>query len=66
MPCSVLKTRRRREAAVLHARCCVVLDHSVAVARAGLVRATGRERAIRLARVRKLEELAAWATAIEG
>jgi hypothetical protein len=48
----------------LHARCRVLLAASVSVARDELAGAPASERAVRLARLRKLEELEDYASAL--
>jgi len=60
----VARRRRRHEAFALHARCRVILSDSVRHARAAAHVTHDRERAIWLARLRKLEELEAWAVAL--
>ena len=45
----------------LHARCRIIIAASVAAARADLAHAPTRERAVRSARLRKLEKLEAYA-----
>ena len=49
---------------MLHARCREILSATVAHARTNARVARDRDRAIWLARVRKLEELEAWAIAL--
>ncbi len=56
--------RRRRVAHAVHARCRTILAETVAVARAELATAPVRERWTRLVRLRKLEELHAYADAL--
>jgi hypothetical protein len=60
----IVQMRRRRTAQQLHARCLVILSASVAAAHAELAGAPLRERAVRVARLRKLEELETYATAL--
>jgi hypothetical protein len=55
---------RRRTALPRHARCLAILSASVTVARAELVVAPARERAVRIARLRKLEDLETYAAAL--
>ena len=56
----VVLRRRRRTARQLHERCLVILEASVVAARNELPRAPA-ERGVRVARLRKLEELHAYA-----
>jgi hypothetical protein len=56
--------RRQREARALHARCCAIVTASVAHARAAAAGAVPGERPMRLARLRKLEALEAYALAL--
>ena len=58
------RMRRRRVALAVHARCRLILAASVAAARDELVTAPARERLVRLARLRKLEELQEYASAL--
>jgi hypothetical protein len=60
----IVVMRRRRTARRLHARCLAVLRASVAAARTELARAPARERAVWMARLRKLEELEVYAGAL--
>jgi hypothetical protein len=60
----LVRVRRQSVARAVHARCRVVLADSVVVAREELVRARGRERGVWLARLRKLEELEEYASAV--
>jgi hypothetical protein len=62
----VVQMRRRRTAQRLHADCVAILSASVTAARAELVTAPWRERAVRVARLRKLEELESYAVAALG
>ena len=64
MLAEVMRARRRAHARALHAACRRILADSVAAARAGLADAQERERHVLLARVRKLEELDAYAAAL--
>ena len=57
----VVRVRRQRVAHALHARCRIIIAASVAAARADLAHAPTRERAVRSARLRKLEKLEAYA-----
>ncbi|TMA34882.1 MAG: hypothetical protein E6J75_02315 [Deltaproteobacteria bacterium] len=59
----LVRMRRRRVALAVHARCRLILADSVAAARDGLVTASAAERPVRLARLRKLEELEEYASA---
>ena len=60
----VARARRQRAARALHSACRGILATSVAAARAELVIAPADERGVRVARIRKLEELQAYAAAI--
>ena len=60
----LVRMRRRRVAVALHLRCRAVLQESVWVAREELGRAPARERMVWAARVRKLEALEDYATAL--
>jgi len=60
----IVQMRRRRTAQQLHASCLAIISASVATARAELATAPLRERATRVARVRKLEELETYAAAL--
>jgi hypothetical protein len=60
----IVQMRRRRTAQQVHAHCLAILSASVATARAELATAPLRERAMRVARVRKLEELETYAAAL--
>ena len=57
----VVLRRRRRTARQLHVRCLAILEASVVLARSELPRAPAAERGVRVARLRKLEELHAYA-----
>jgi hypothetical protein len=57
----VVLRRRRRTARQLHERCLVILEASVVAARNELPWAPAAERGVRVARLRKLEELHAYA-----
>ncbi len=58
----VVRFRRQRESRRCHARCLEILARSVEAARRAVVTAPARERAVWVSRVRKLEELEAWAS----
>lgn len=60
----VARARRQRAARALHSVCRRILETSVLAARAELAAAPVDERGVRLARIRKLEELRAYAAAI--
>ena len=60
----LVRMRRRRVALAVHARCRLILADSVAAARDDLVTAPVGERRVRLARLRKLEELEEYASAL--
>ena len=60
----VVRARRVRAARSLHRICRGIIAETVCAARAELASAPVGERQIRLARLRKLEELEAYATAI--
>ena len=60
----IVQLRRRRTARQLHGRCLAILAATVATARTELVTAPARERWVRMRRLRKLEELHAYATAL--
>jgi len=53
----LVRMRRQRVARAVHARCRMVIAASVVAARDELGRAPARERWVRVARLRKLEEL---------
>ena len=57
------RVRRQRVARAVHARCCVLLADTVTAMRATLADAPAREQWIRVARLRKLEELEAYVSA---
>ena len=59
----VVRLRRRREAHAVVEACRRILADSVAIAQEELVVAPAREWPVRVARLRKLEELEAYATA---
>jgi hypothetical protein len=60
----VARARRARAARTLHAACRRILANTVASARTELVLAPPNEWRVRLARLRKLEELEAYAAAM--
>jgi hypothetical protein len=62
----IVRMRRRRSARQLHVSCLAVLQASVVVASAELALAPPRERAVRIARLHKLEELHEYACAFAG
>jgi hypothetical protein len=59
----IVRMRRQRVARALHDRCCALIADAIALARAELRGARLDERAVRVARLRKLEELHAYAAA---
>ena len=59
----IVQMRRRRTAQRLHAHCLAILSASVAAARIELATGPLRER-VRVARLRKLEELETYAAAL--
>ncbi len=60
----VVRARRVRSARAVHAACRGIIACTVSVARAELATSPAEERPVRLARLRKLEELEAYAAAI--
>jgi hypothetical protein len=60
----LVRMRRRRATEAVHLRCRAVLQESVWAARTELGRAAARDRLIWAARVRKLEALEDYATAL--
>ena len=58
----VIRLRRQRESRRCHARCLHILAASVAAARDEVARAPMAEREVWLVRLRKLEELEAYAS----
>ena len=60
----IVRMRRRRVARALHARCRLLIAASVAVARAELAHAPARERAVWTARLRKMEALNDYTSAL--
>ena len=61
----IARLRRRRVARALHVRCQAILVEAVAAARLALADLPPRWRAVQRARVRKLEDLAAYAATFE-
>ena len=57
----IVRMRRRRVAQALHARCRVILAASVEAARVACAQGPAAERWVRVTRLRKLEELQAYA-----
>lgn len=57
----LVRMRRQRVARAVHARCRVLIAASVEAARAELILAPAPERAVRVARLRKLEQLEQYA-----
>ena len=60
----LVRMRRQRLARAVHARCCVLIAGSVVAAREELARAPARERGVRVARLRKLEQLEEYVDAL--
>jgi hypothetical protein len=60
----VVRLRRRRAAHAVAETCRRIIADSVAIAREELIAALPRERPMRAVRLRKLEELEAYATAL--
>ena len=60
----IVRMRRQRVARALHARCRAIFAVSVQVARAETALAPAAERWVRLARLRKLEDLESYAAAL--
>jgi hypothetical protein len=60
----IARARRVRVARSIHAACRRILERTVHVARVELASAPPEEWAVRLARLRKLEELEAYAAAV--
>ena len=60
----LVRMRRQRVARAVHVRCCMVIATSVVTARDELARAPARERAVRVARLRKLEQLEQYVNAL--
>jgi hypothetical protein len=60
----LVRMRRQRVARAVHARCRVLIAASVDAARSELGRAPVPERAVRVARLRKLEQLEDYVSAL--
>ena len=60
----IVRMRRQRVARAVHARCRVLIAASVEAARAELLVAPPPERAVRVARLRKLEQLEQYAEGV--
>jgi hypothetical protein len=60
----LVRMRRQRVARAVHARCRMLIAASVDAARTELAGAPGRERAVRVARLRKLEQLEEYVSAL--
>jgi hypothetical protein len=60
----LVRVRRQRVARAVHARCRALIAASIEVARAELPAAPPPERVIRIARIRKLEQLEDYASAL--
>ena len=60
----LVRMRRQRVARAVHARCRVVIADSVAAARSELAWSPVRERAVRVTRLRKLEQLEEYVSAL--
>ena len=60
----LVRMRRQRVARAVHARCRVLIEDSVDAARSELSRAPVPERAVRVARLRKLEQLEDYVSAL--
>ena len=60
----LVRVRRQRVARAVHARCRALIAASVETARIELLEAPARERAVRVARLRKLEQLEQYAGAV--
>ena len=60
----IVRMRRQRVARAVHVRCRVLIAASVAAARAELAGAPAREQPVRIARLRKLEQLHEYASAV--
>jgi hypothetical protein len=59
-----VRRRRRRSTQQLHGRCLLILEDAVAAAQIALAGAQLRERAVCVARLRKLEDLHEYASAL--
>ena len=60
----IVRVRRQRVARAVHARCRMLIAASVVAARAELAGAPVLERPVRIARLRKLEQLHEYASAL--
>ena len=60
----LVRMRRQRVARAVHARCRVLIATSIAAARTELGTAPPWERPVRIARLRKLEQLGEYASAL--
>lgn len=60
----IVRMRRERMARAVHVRCRVLITLSIAVAREELVGVPVFERPVRMARLRKLEQLGEYASAL--
>ncbi len=60
----LVRMRRQRVARAVHARCWMLIAASVDAARTELAGAPVRERAVRVARLRKLEQLEEYVSAL--
>ena len=60
----LVRMRRQRVARAVHARCRVIIAASVDAARRGLAAGPPAERGVRVARLRKLEQLEQYADAL--
>ena len=60
----IVRMRRQRVARAVHARCRVLIAASVVAARTELAGAPAREQPVRIARLRKLEQLHEYASAV--
>ena len=60
----IIRMRRQRVARAVHARCRMLIAASVLAARAELAAAPAREQPVRIARLRKLEQLHEYASAL--
>ena len=60
----IVRLRRQRDARAVHARCRMLIAASVVAARAELPGAPAPERPVRIARLRKFEQLHDYASAL--
>jgi hypothetical protein len=60
----IVRMRRQRIARAVHARCSMLIAVSIALAREELMGAPVFERPVRMARLRKLEQLGEYASAL--